>query len=336
MNRYYIRIMLAVACAVVCAAGAPRGFSQQSSGRQKAQATGQAAHGQPAQQPGTSTGQTNESNRLSLEITNEQLQALGQRIVATQHKNDIARDQYERIEHHVVTAGSERHLTEDKTYRVIPTGSGTMKITIRNGPAMADPAAYRQQLQDTIAVLQISVNPNDSRQKAAAAKAQKKSMERKDLVDAALRVFKAKLVGREMRGSQLIDILELDPDPTFQPHSLAEDALMHTRAKIWVQDATGQILHGDAEVVRDVSFGGGFLGKLYRGTHVSADNMEVGNDLFLPRRGQFDYSGRKFIFMFDTHESTEVSHYQLVGTSADVLAMLQRELAGGAAVPADP
>ena len=285
---------------------------------------------------GSRAGGQAQSNGLSLEISAQELQALGDRITAAQHKDDLARDQYERIEHHVVTSGEERRLTEDKTYRVIPTGSGTMKITIKNGDATADAGAYRAQLQECEQVLEIAANPNDSRQKAAMAKAGKKNNERKELVDAARRVFQAKLVGREMRAGQLVDILELNPSPSFQPHSLAEEALMRTRAKIWVQEATGQILSGSAEVVKDVSFGGGILGKLYKGTHVSADNMEVEPGLWVPRRGQFDYAGRKFIFTFDTHEMTEVSRYRSVGPPAEVLAIVRKELAAGAAVPADP
>ena len=292
-----------------------------------------------AQQAGTPQAKapTNaQGNGLSLQITPQELQALGDRIVATQHKDDLSRDQYERIEHHVVTSGQERRLTEDKTYRVIPTGSGTMKITVKNGAAPADPLAYRAQLQECEQALEIAANPNDYRAKAALAKAQKKNNERKELVDAARRVFQATLVGREMRNGVLVDVLELNPNPNFQPHTLAEEALMKTKAKVWVQEASGQILSGSAEVVKDVSFGGGFLGKLYKGTHVTADNMEVEPNLWLPRRGQFDYAGRKFIFTFDTHETTEVSHYRLVGGPAEMLAMIKKELASGAPVPADP
>jgi hypothetical protein len=337
MNTQMRRIVFAVMAGVVCAGAAAVGFSQQTSAGK--------AHGQVMVQNGGNANQAGRAsaapgqaagNGLSLTMSEDELKALGDRIVAAQHKDDLARDTYERIEHHVVTSGEERHLTEDKTYRVIPTGSGTMKIAIKNGSAAADARAYRQQLQDTVQVLEIASNPNDPREKSVLAKSARKNNERKELVDAARKVFKAKLVGREMRGTVLVDILELTPDPNFQPHSWAETALMQTRGKVWVQEESGQILHGEAEVVHDVSFGGGILGKLYKGTHVSADNVEVDGDLWLPRRAQFDYSGRKFIFMFETHEFTEVSHYRYVGDPAEELAALRKELAGGAEVPGDP
>jgi hypothetical protein len=328
--RATVKVAAVVAFAAAGALVAAVVFAQQTGQSQaKVQTNGQ------ANAPGSAQASA-QGNGLSLQITPQELTALGDRIAATQHKDDLARDQYERIEHHVVTSGQERRLTEDKTYRVIPTGSGTMKITIKNGTAPADPAAYRAQLQECEQALEIASNPNDYRAKAALAKAQKKNNERKELVDAARRVFQASLVGREMRNGQLVDVLELNPNPNYQPHTLAEEALTKTKGKAWVQEETGQILSGSAEVVKDVSFGGGFLGKLYKGTHVTADNMQVEPDLWLPRRGQFDYAGRKFIFTFDTHETTEVSHYRLVGGPAEMLAMIKKELAGGAPVPADP
>jgi hypothetical protein len=338
MNTQMRRILFGVLAGVLCAgAAAGVGFSQQA-GAGKARGQAAVQNGGKANQAGGASPAPGQGggNGLSLTMSEDELKALGDRIVAAQHKDDLARDTYERVEHHVVTSGDERRLSDDKTYRVIPTGSGTMKLVIKNGSAMADPRAYRQQLQDTVQVLEIASNPNDPREKSVVAKSARKNNERKELVDAARKVFKAKLVGREMRGTVLVDILELTPDPNFQPHSWAETALMQTHGKIWVQEETGQLLHGEAEVVHDVSFGGGILGKLYKGTHVSADNVEVDGNLWLPRRAQFDYSGRKFVFMFETHEFTEVSHYRYVGGPVEELGALRKELTGGAEVPGDP
>jgi hypothetical protein len=48
-----------------------------------------------------------------------------------QHANDEALEQYERVEHHVDrTGGATPRVLDDKTYRVVPTGSGTMSPTI--------------------------------------------------------------------------------------------------------------------------------------------------------------------------------------------------------------
>src|SRR5271170_5960606 len=56
-----------------------------------------------------------------------ELHALGDRIIAAQHNNDATMDEYERIEHHSVVSGSDRHVVDDKTYRIVPTGTGTLR-----------------------------------------------------------------------------------------------------------------------------------------------------------------------------------------------------------------
>ena len=142
--RAAVKIAAVVACATVGALVTAVVFAQQAGQSQSKPQTNAPGNAQGAQ-----------GNGLSLQITPQELTALGDRIAAAQHKDDLARDRYERIEHHVVTSGQERRLTEDKTYRVIPTGSGTMKITIKNGSAPADPAAYRAQLQECEQALEI-------------------------------------------------------------------------------------------------------------------------------------------------------------------------------------
>ena len=191
-------------------------------------------------------------------------------------------------------------------------------------------------MRDWEQVLVIAANPDDPRQQAVVAKAQKRMKERKDLVEAARRAFRASLLPQETRNGRLCDVLALEPNPSFVSHSMYENVFTGARAKIWIDDASGHIVHGEADIIRDVSFGGGILGKLYRGGHFSLDNSEVSPGVWLPTRVQFDYAVRKFLFTFDTHEVTETTHYHRIGKPAEALASVRDELARGAPVPADP
>ena len=269
-------------------------------------------------------------------LTEDQVHALAERVIAAQHGDDVALEEFERIERHTVYSGSSRRVTDDKIYRVVPTGTGTLKLLTKDGATQVDPNLYRKQLRDWEQVLQIAVNPNDSREQAVYAKWQKRLKERKDLVDAARKAFRVTSTGQEMRYGHLCDILVLEPNPGFVPHSMPENVFTGARAKIWIDNATGHILHGEADIIRDVSFGAGILGKLYRGGHFSLDNSEVAPGVWLPARVQFDYSARKFLFTFETHEVTETSHYRRLGRPDKALAAVREELARGAPVPADP
>jgi hypothetical protein len=272
---------------------------------------------------GTGSGQANAPSEA-------ELKALGDRIIEALHNDDAIMDEYERIEHHLILTGMNRHVTEDRTYRVVPTGTGTLRLLIKEDGKPVDADVYRKQLRDWEQVLEIASNPKDAREQAAYAKWQRHMKERRDLVEAARNAFRANWGGHETRDGRLLDVLVLEPNPSFEPHTMAENVLTHARVKIWVDDASANIVHGEAEIVKDVNFGGGVVGKLYRGGKFSIDNTEVAKGFWAPTRVQYDYAGRKFVFVFESHEITETTHYRHVGPPAQALALVRNELAHGA------
>ena len=77
-----------------------------------------------------------------------ELKARAQKLIANQHRNDRALEEYERVEHQVSrTGGDYPRVLEDRTFRVVPTGSGTMKLLLKTDGKPVDPAEYRKQLQ---------------------------------------------------------------------------------------------------------------------------------------------------------------------------------------------
>jgi hypothetical protein len=88
--------------------------------------------------------------------------------------------------------------------------------------------------------------------------------------------------------------------------------------------------------MRDISVGGGILGKLYRGGVFSFDQVPVARDVWLPARYQYDFTGRKFLFTFEVHQVVESGQYRRVGAPKDALIVVQNEIATGKIVTADP
>ena len=263
-----------------------------------------------------------------------ELKALGDRIIAALHSDDTAMDEYERIEHHTMVSGSDRHVVDDKTFRVVPTGTGTLRLLVKENGKPVDAEMYQKQLRDWEQVLEIAINPKDSRQQAAYGKWQKKMKERRDAVEAARQAFHTTWAGRETRNGRTVAVLALEPNPSYVAQTMLENVLTHTRMKIWVDEASGNIVHAEAEIIRDVPFGGGLLGKLYRGARFSIDTAEVAHGFWAPVRVQYDYTGRKFLFVFEAHEITETTRYRRDGPPAQALALVKDELARG--VAADP
>jgi hypothetical protein len=261
----------------------------------------------------------------------------GQKLIQNQHLDDAALDQYERIEHQVNrTAGANPRILEDKLYRVVPTGTGTLKILLKEDNKATDPVLYRQQLQTWKELLELALKPDDSRAKLAYSKWQKKKTDRADLVDATREAFLTKWLGQEAVNGRPCDVFELDPNPNFRPHSIFQDAMTHITAKIWVDHEQDQLARAEAHVMRDISFGAGILGKLYRGGVFSFQQAEVSPGVWLPTRYQYDFMGRKFLFTFEEHQYIEASQYRHDGLPKQALALVESEIASGKVVNGDP
>jgi len=252
------------------------------------------------------------------------------KLIANQHRNDTALEEYERVEHQVSrTGGDNPRVLEDRTFRIVPTGSGTMKLLLKTDEKPVDPADYRKQLQAWADLLTLMLKTDDPRTKVAYAKWQKKQQDRADLVDSSRLAFSITWIGREERNGRWCDVLDLQPTANFHPRNIFQEAITHVLAKIWIDRDSNQMVRAEARLLRDVSFGGGILGKLYRGGVFSIEQAEVSPGLWLPSRYQYDFTARKFFFTFEEHQYIEASQYHRDGPPKQALAIAQNELATG-------
>ncbi|MGA8013128.1 MAG: hypothetical protein WB949_11940 [Candidatus Acidiferrales bacterium] len=277
------------------------------------------------------------TNAQTQALSDDEIRARTKQLLANQHHDDDALELYERVERRINrTGGANPRTIDDKTYRVVPTGAGSQKILLHEEGKSTDSAVYARQMQVLKDLLTIMANPNDPKAKVAYAKYDKRMRDRAQFVDTASQAYLKKWIGRENRNGRDCDVVQLDPDPKFQPHSMFQDAFAHTTAKLWVDRQMTQIVHGEAHVTSDISFGAGILGKLYRGSVVSMDQAEIAPGIWLPTRYQYDYAGRKFLFTFDQHQIIEVGRYRRMGPPNEALQAVQNELSNGKTFSEDP
>ena len=300
-----------------------------------------AAAGMPIAQPSapaTSAQQSGSGAAAQIQPPSDaEIHERALKVIANQHRDDDALDQFERVERvSDRTAGANPRTLEDKTYRVVPTGSGTYKILLKDGEKSGDQAEYHRQLQQWADALELALKPNDSRTKTANEKYKKRMHERAEIVDATNEGFVRKWLGSEVVDGHLCDVVQLDPNPQFHPHSTLQELVTHVQVKLWVDHASDQIVRGEAHVLRDISFGGGVFGKLYRGGVFSLEQAEVAPGIWEPTRKQYDFSARKFLFPFEEHQLTEASQYHHLGPPERALSTVRNELATGKGITADP
>jgi len=268
-------------------------------------------------------------NAADRPLTKEELHLLARRGIANQHRNDATLEEYERRERRIGRASWEdTPVEEDKTFRVVPTGTGTLKLVIEEKGKPVYPNFYEKQLRDLEEVLvDATEHQNDWRQRRAIEKWQKRTQERYDLVEAVEDAFLITWLGRERRNGRLLIKLQLNPNPDFKPKTRIASALQNVRAVVWLDEKEAQLVRAEAEIFRDISYFGGLFGKVYRGGKVIIEQAEVAPGLWFPTLYRIDFEGRKFIFGFDMHQTIEIRDFRRIGPPAEALATIRREIA---------
>jgi hypothetical protein len=263
----------------------------------------------------------------------DEIRALADRAIANQHRNDAAQETYERIERHV--SRSAGRTIDDKTYRVVPTGTGTLKLLLKDNGKTTDAAAYRADLRAWERTLEQAVQP-DADMKFLLAKAERKRKDRAALVDAVRQAYRATWLGRETINRRVLAKIALEPNPQYQPPSSTAEILTHMSATLWIDEKSGQLARAEANVIRDIYVGLGVLGKVNRGGHFTLEQQEVAPNVWLPVHLEYTVTGRKLFFSFTSNQVYETSAYRDLGPPSRAIEVARKDLANPSAALADP
>ena len=256
----------------------------------------------------------------------EQIHSLFARLVENQHRNDRALEEFERIEHVVTRKSADASDGfSERTDRILPSGTGTMKLEMMENGSHVSPDLYRHELQGAVTALDIAVHPN-ARYKQDLAKFERRQHDRAEVVDASLDAFRATWAGRETRGSQTLDKFLLDPNPDYKPPTRFATTFGHVHAVIWVDESQAQFERIEGDITSDIMFGGGIVGKVDHGGHFVMEQSEVERGVWLPTMYSYDVDGRKFMFGFGVHERADISHYRRVGPPVQAIELVRNEL----------
>jgi len=251
--------------------------------------------------------------------------ALFDRVIENQKKNDRAMDIYERLERvETQKVSGERHFTETKISRVVPSGIGAGHIPVGPDGKPADVAAYRAELEKLEKSL-VWATDTGHVQHDAYERIAKKKKDRDDLIGAAKTAFLFTYIASEPRDDRILLKYRMDPNPAFKPTSRATSIYTRVRGVVWIDEESSQLARIEGEVMEDISLGI-FLAKVYKGSHFMQERYEMAPGMWLPTFSQYDFDGRKFLASFFMHERTFFSNYRLVGPPKEALALVRSEL----------
>ena len=265
----------------------------------------------------------------------QEQQALLERVIANQKKDDLAQFTYERLERletQKSTNGSQP--PEIKTTRAVPAGTGVDRIPVGPNGKPVDAAAYRAELEKLERSLSWAAEEGRA-QREAYEKIAKKQKERSDLLDAARTAFIYTFVEREPRGDRILSKYRMVPNPAYKPTSRATSIFSKVRGYLWIDEDAAQLARAEIEVTDDISLGG-FLAKVYKGSHLVQDRYEVAPGLWFATYSQYDFDGRRFFLSFSVHERTTYSQYHRIGPPKEALQAIRAELGKSATAKAYP
>jgi len=261
----------------------------------------------------------------------EQLRLLLERVIASTHRGDAAEADYARTEHWV----ERRHAGDkdpvlDRVYRVYPTGTGTMKAMVEDSGVRVTPEKYRDELHELEQDLEWALQPNEPSQHARVEKWQKRTAQRYRAVENFRDSYIVTWLGAERlpaySGTEPLAKLRLEPKPGAASGSIATELLAASRITLWAVPKTGGVVQLDAELVRDLNFGGGLLGKIDKGGHVHIEQTEVTPGIWLPCVITNDVRGRKFLVHEESMRTIETRDHRRVGGPAELLEQVRRVL----------
>jgi hypothetical protein len=252
-------------------------------------------------------------------------------MIATTHRSDAAEAEYARTEHWLERKhASDSSPVIDRVYRVYPTGTGTVKLVVAEAGAQRTPEKYREELHELEQALVWALDPAEPRQQMRVEKWKKRTAERFRAVEGFRAAYQVTWLGAEpvpnTPDPRPLAKLLLDPKPGPASGSIATELLAASRLTLWVEPESGAVVQLDAELVRDLRFGGGLLGKIDKGGRVHIQQMQVAPGIWLPRTTTDEVQGRKLLSHQESARTVEARDYRRVGTPAELLPLVRREL----------
>jgi hypothetical protein len=260
--------------------------------------------------------------------------AMLDQVIANQKKNDEGDSVYEHIEKKEIHKGTPTAPPEIRVTRNIPAGTGTDKIMMGPDGKPADVNAYRADLEKLMHSLDWATEDGRA-QRDAYDKVEKHRKDKGELIDATKTAFTYTFMGREPRADRMLLKFRMDPNPAYKPTSRATAIFAKIHGVAWIDEQANQLAKVEVEVTDDISIGG-FLAKVYKGSHFMQERWELAPGLWLPTYAQYDFDGRRLFMSFSMHEKTFYTNYRRIGPPKEALAEIRAELSKPDLTTGDP
>jgi hypothetical protein len=220
----------------------------------------------------TSAAQTLETSTPRARSEDEQRSMLD-RVIANQKRNDEGQAIYERIERLESRKGPAGTAPEIRISRTVPAGTGVAHLPVGPDGKPTDANLYHAELEKLERSLTWAAEDGRA-QRDAYDKIAKKQKDRAELIGATRSAFLYTFIDHEPRGDRILSKFRMEPNPAYKATSRATSIFARVRGYAWIDEAANQLARVEVEVTDDISIGG-FLAKIYKGSHFMQERYEM-------------------------------------------------------------
>jgi hypothetical protein len=197
----------------------------------------------------------------------------------------------ERQEHRDEDAGGHLKKTESTTFDVtLLEGSPYRRLVARNDQPLSlkDQQVEEAKLQKSIADRRRETKEQHDRRVADWERKQERQREPiREMADA----FTFTIAGEETLNGGETWVIDAAPRPGYRPKSQSTAFFPKVKLRLWIARNDSHWVKIDMESLDTITFGG-FLIRMAKGSHLTAENARINNEVWLPKRAALKGSVR--------------------------------------------
>jgi hypothetical protein len=105
-------------------------------------------------------------------------------------------------------------------------------------------------------------------------------------------IFDISILGREILDGRKAIVLEIHPQPEYEPYSKETKILSKLTGKVWFCEQDYQLMKAEMELDDNISFGWGLFARLHKGTKIFYSRKYVNDEIWLPAEVRFAGTAR--------------------------------------------
>ncbi len=123
----------------------------------------------------------------------------------------------------------------------------------------------------------------------------------------------------EFRGHRVI-AMDLEPNPSYSPSTLAEKIVHLLRGRVWIDEEAAQIVRLEAHLDKKLKVAGGLAASIAEGSGAVLEQQRINDEVWMPSLADVNVNGRAFLFAgIHQHIVQRFSDYRKFRTETRIL-----------------